>query len=272
MSRPRLLVTGASGFLGAAVMRQAGARFDVLGTYLTRACAGAVALDIRDDDAVRRLCREFQPQAIVHTAYEKSSTDVIIAGSARIAEAAARHGARLAHLSTDVIFDGKRGRYGENDAPAPLLPYGAAKLAAEGAVRAACPAAVLVRTSLIYGRDGTDASSRMVLEGARAGRPVNLFADEWRSPVLVDELAAALLDLAALDVRGPLHVAGSERINRYDFGVLLARFHSAPQDTLVATTTEAAGMLRPKDCSLDSARAERLLGRRLRGAREVLAR
>ncbi len=272
MSRPRLLVTGASGFLGATVMQQARAHYDVLGTYLTHACAGAVALDIRDGHAVRRLCRAFQPQAIVHTAYEKSSTDVIVAGSARIAEAATAQGARLVHLSSDLIFDGTRGRYSEADAPAPLLAYGAAKLAAEEAVRAACPAAVLVRTSLIYGLDGTDAQSRMVLEGARSGRPVNLFTDEWRSPVLVDELAAALLELAARDARGPLHVAGAERLSRYDLGLLLARFHGAPTHTLVATTAEAAGMLRPKDCSLDSTRAERLLGRRLRGAREVLAR
>lgn len=272
MSRSRLLVTGASGFLGAAVMRQAGARFDVLGTYLTHARPGAVALNIRDGDAVRRLCRQFQPHAIIHTAYEKSSPDVIVAGSARMAEAAARHRARLVHLSTDLIFDGKRGRYTETDAPAPLMAYGAAKLAAEEAVRAAWPAAVLVRTSLIYGLDGADAPSRMVLEGARGGRPVNLFTDEVRSPVLVDELAEALLDIAALDTRGPLHVAGGEAISRYDLGLLLARYHDAPEDTLVATTAEAAGMLRPKDCSLDSALAERLLGRRLRGAREVLAR
>jgi dTDP-4-dehydrorhamnose reductase len=86
----------------------------------------------------------------------------------------------------------------------------------------------------------------------------------------VHDLAAALLELLSIRVRGPLHVVGAERMNRYDFGMLLARYHGYDAGGLVATTPAAVGMLRPKDCSLDCSLAASLLHTRLRGATEML--
>lgn len=272
MSRPRLLVSGASGLLGAAVMRLARDTHDTLGTYHTRPCPNAVALDLTNADAVQRLVAEFKPQAVIHTAYDKGRADVIADGSAHIARAAAAHSARLVHLSTDIVFDGNQGAYREDDPAVPVMPYGEAKLAAERAVMAACPHAVLVRTSLIYALDGSDHVSRAILDGVASGQPARLFTDEWRSPVFVDELAAALIELAAIDVRGPLHVTGPERISRYSFGALLASHYNLPHGAIVAATIADSGMVRPRDCSLDTRRAQALLRTRLRGPSEVLAR
>jgi dTDP-4-dehydrorhamnose reductase len=270
----RLLVTGASGFLGAHVVTAAKGQFDTFAAFFSHPIAGGIQVDIRDGAMVRRVMAEVRPDTVIHTAYNKADTgahSAITLGSANVAAATVAQGARLIHLSTDVVFGGTRGWYRERDAPDPVTDYGKAKAEAEQAVLLVAPEALLVRTSLIYGLAGDDPHSRFVLDGARAGRRVTLFVDEHRCPIFVGDLAQALLELVSLEVRGPLHVAGADRLSRYEFGALIAQYHGVSTQTLVATTPDAVGILRPKDCSLDSSRAQALLRTRLRGAREVLA-
>ena len=271
----RLLVTGASGFLGGKVVAAAKGQFETFAAFFSRPIAGGIPMDIRDVAMVRRVVAELRPDAVIHTAYDKADTgahSAIILGSANVAAAAHAQGARLIHLSTDVVFGGTKGWYEETDTLDPVTNYGKAKAAAEQAVLGAAPEALLVRTSLIYGLAGDDPHSRFVLDGARAGRPVTLFVDEYRCPIYVSDLAQALLELVSLDVRGPLHVAGADRLNRYEFGTLIARYHRVSTETLVATTPDAVGMLRPKDCSLNCTLARRLIKVPLRGVTEVLQR
>ena len=145
----------------------------------------------------------------------------------------------------------------EEDVPAPVNAYGRSKAEAELRVADAHPGATIARTSLIYGTpDGPQ--ERLAREGRR------FYVDEVRSPVHVDDLAAALLELLALDVPGPLHVAGADDVNRFDFAVLLG---ADPASIEPAQTRPE----RAPDVTLDSSQAARLLKTRLRGAREVLA-
>lgn len=266
----RVLVTGGSGFLGSSVTQAARADHETFATYFSHPLAGGTPLDVCDASAVQRLFAEIRPEAVIHTAYAKTRHDVMVEGSANIADAARKYGARLEHVSTDVVFGGTRGGYREADIPDPLTEYGKMKAEAERVVIQHAPEAVMVRTSLIYGRDGDDAQSHFVLDGIRNKQPVSLFADEYRCPILVDDLAAALLELLTIGLHGPLHVAGADRLSRYDFGVLLARYHGLDTTQLVATTPAALGMLRPKDCSLNCSLALSLFRTRLRGATEVL--
>jgi dTDP-4-dehydrorhamnose reductase len=226
--------------------------------------AGPVArLDVRDAGAVDALVAALRPQAVVHTAYRKDGPDaraVIVDGSANLARAAAATGARLVHVSSDIVFSGAAGRpYTEGDAPDPLVPYGVHKATAEREVAVAAPGAVVVRTSLIYGgRSRPDAApDRMALDP----RAVH-YTDELRNPILVDDLAAALVELCDLDVAGPLHVAGADGLSRWELACLLAgrRVRGAP-----------APPGRPRDCRLDSGPARHLLRTPLPGVRSVMA-
>lgn len=269
----RLLITGGSGLLGSHLLSAAQSQYETFATFFSRPFAGGLLLDIRDAEAVHRLFEQVRPDYVVHTAYGKAQGDwraVITDGSAHVAHAARRYEARLVHLSTDVIFSGQRGNYREEDTPDPITDYGQAKYEAERLVAAHAPDALLVRTSLIYSLDGRDPHSKFVLDGVRRGQPVTLFTDEYRNPIYIVELAQALLELLRIAVRGPLHVASAERLNRYAFGLAIARYHGVPTDCLVPTTPDTLGMTRPKDCSLNSQRAQSLLRTRLRGVSEVL--
>ena len=167
-------------------------------------------------------------------------------------------GARLVHLSTDVVFDGRKGSpYVEVDTPAPCSDYGRSKAEAERRVVAVHREALIVRTSLIVGGPGHEPSKHEV--GAHDPE-ATFFEDELRSPVQVTDLARALLELAAQDVIGPLHVAGPDDVSRAELAELVT---GRP----VRRSPALPG--RPLDCRLDSSRARSLLRTELRGVRSV---
>jgi dTDP-4-dehydrorhamnose reductase len=248
----RLFVTGGRGYLGRVVVERATAA----GWEVTAPPSSAV--DVRDGAAVAAAMAD--ADVVVHTAYVRdgpTSRDVIVAGSTNVVRAAA--GRRLVHLSTDVVFDGRLGRpYREDDPVSPITDYGRAKAAAE-AVVADAPDAVVVRTSLVYGGPGRPPSPH---EQAAADPAATFYVDELRNPVQVDDLAAAVVELLALDVVGPLHVAGPDGISRAALAALIAGHE-------VRTAVAPPG--RPLDCRLDTTLAGAVLRTSLRAPAVVFS-
>lgn len=247
MSGAVLLVTGGSGLLGRSVCRLAAADWWV-------AAPSHDAMDVCDADAVAAAFAAARPAAVVHCAYVRDDAAVIVDGSRVVAEAAARVGARLVHMSTDVVFAGRDAPYTEDDPLDPVHDYGRAKAEAERRVMSACPGAVMVRTSLMYG-DADSPPVRMVLDAAAGRSDVAFFADEYRSVVHVDDVAAAVVALAGMDAAGSLHVAGPEPVSRLEFARAVCRAYGLPEDAVRGTTLVAAGLTRPGRLVLDSSRA-----------------
>ncbi len=275
MSRT-LLITGASGYLGRELARQAvAAGFGVVGAYRheARPIDGVrwERLDVRDAAATLRLVAAVDPEIIIHTAVvEPLDWATNADGAAHVALAARASGARLIHLSSDAIFSGRGEPYDESAAPEPITPYGASKAAAETAVRAIDPGAAIVRTSLIIG-DEPYKHVQLVFDLLAGRRDDALFTDEIRCPIWVGDLAAALLELIDLDHAGVLNIAGADAVSRYELGVLIARRHGYDPARLKAGTTTASGLRRPTNVRLDIRRARSLLRTALRGARTFLA-
>ena len=236
----RILVTGGAGYLGSELCRQAvEAGHDVIATQLrTPAPYGRpLELDLRDPFELPEV------DVVVHTAYVQADPDMIVRSTRNVAAAA--RGARLIHLSTDLVFDGEHAPYAEDDEPDPVSDYGRAKLEAESFIAGG----LIVRTSLLYGRPGPQ-------EALAARGDVVFHEDEIRCPTHVADLAAALLELAALDVTGVLHVAGSDAVSRLE----LARRLGAV-DPKGAPTPPG----RARNVALDSSRAASLLETKIRG-------
>lgn len=265
----RILITGATGSLGRRLVeRAAAAGHEVTGTRLA-AAGDHERVDIRDRDAVLAAVRRIRPDAIVHTAAGRDRDDwaATADGAAHVAVAAAAHGIRLVHVSSDAIFSGHDIRYGEDAHPDPIYPYGAAKAAAETAVRAIAPDAAVARTSLILG-DGRGYHERLTHDLISGRVPGALFTDDVRTPVHVDDLAGALLELAAGDYRGVLNVSGADAVSRYDLGVLVARRDGLDPARIAAARSPGG---RPRDVRLVIDRARTVLVTRLRGATEFLS-
>src|SRR4051794_38378043 len=267
----RILVTGATGYLGSALVPAARAAGHAV-VAAGHAQSADLQLDVRDASAVDAAIRDVAPEAIIHTAYVQDGPEawaVNVEGSANVARAAAAR--RLIHLSSDVVFDGLLQRaYVEEDIPRPVTAYGETKAAAERAVAEAHPGALLVRTSLIYGGATLSKHETAPLAAADGASDSAFFTDELRTPVRAGDLAAALLELVESDVAGPLHVAGADTVSRYELAALVARHHGRDPERLRAVTTTELGLVRPLRCALDSSRAQALLRTELRGVRTVL--
>jgi dTDP-4-dehydrorhamnose reductase len=270
-----LLVIGGSGFLGLRIARQAQlAGHSVIATFHASVPPATDVdwrkLDIRRRDDVTALARHARPDAVINAAYRQSDWETTADGGMHVALAAAAAGARLVHVSSDAVFSGTASSYDETCQPDPVTPYGAAKAAAETAVKGITPAAVIARTSLIVG-DGGSQHEKLVHAlacGAVAGA---LYTDDVRCPVHVTDLAAALLELAASPHAGICHVAGADAVSRYELGMLIAARDGLDQAALPAGQRAATGLPGPIDVRLDSTRTQAQLTTRLRGAREFIA-
>jgi dTDP-4-dehydrorhamnose reductase len=245
----RLHVTGASGFLGRELL-------------LLAPGASGDRVEVREPAAVRALFEEVRPEVVIHTAYRQDGPGAwatTVDGAENVARAARAIDARLVHLSTDVVFDGRKGsQYVEEDEPSPVTEYGRAKAESERRVRAAHSDVLVVRTSLIVGGPGHEPAKH---ELAALDPDFSFYEDEIRCPIQVGDIAAALVELAARDMTGVLHVAGADALSRADLAELVVghpvRRAHAPSD-------------RPLDCRLDCSRARAVLSVELRGITSVM--
>jgi dTDP-4-dehydrorhamnose reductase len=269
-----VLVIGGSGFLGLEVIHRAqlgGHR--VTATFHSNVPAARGVdwrrLDIRRRHDVVALAADARPDVIINTASRQSDWETTADGAMHVALAATAASARLVHVSSDVVFSGTAPSYDERQPPDPVTPYGAAKAAAETAVKGITRAAVIARTSLIIG-DGDSPQERLVHTLASGVTTGVLYTDQVRCPVHVTDLASALLELAAAAATGIRHVAGADAVSRYELGVLIAARDGLDPARLPAGRTPA-GRPGPLDVRLDSTRTQALLTTRLRGARDFLA-
>lgn len=277
----KILLTGSSGYLGTGLLKHIPNLRPDWDLHITLHSIEPTAemeyahhLDLTDPASVQRVMDRVQPDIIFHTAALNQSEnaqemyETNANGSGYLAEQAARYGARLIHLSSDVIFDGQKGNYTEEDAPHPITPYAVSKADAEKNVVASGANAVLVRTSLIYGFKPLDPRTRAVLRGEMP----RLFTDELRNPVWVDNLCAVLVELAESEYRGVLHVAGPQPMNRYDFGVRLVEALNGDSSQLIPTPSGVSALVRPLDCTMDVSRAQQMLKTKLVSVDEMVER
>jgi dTDP-4-dehydrorhamnose reductase len=271
-----ILIVGGSGFLGRELALQAAqAGHAVTATFATRVSDVPgirwLSMDLRRGEEIAPAVKETQPDVVINAAYRKADWATTADGAIRLAMAATRHGARLVHVSSDAVFSGADVRYDETALPDPITPYGAAKAAAETAIRLLAPSAVVARTSLIIG-DGHSVHELFIHELASRRREGVLFTDDIRCPVHVADLAAAILELATSSHAGVCHLAGTDAVNRHELGVLIAHRDGLDPSALTAGRRVDTGSPGALDVRLDSTQTQRTLRTTLRGARDFLAR
>ena len=235
---------------------------EVVPAYHSQAPPGGVQFDVRRRDEVRDLIREVQPDGIIHTAFKQDDWATTADGAVNVALAAGD--ARLVFVSSDAVFGGRETPYDEDEPPCPVNAYGAAKAAAETAIRVIAPSAVIARTSLIIGSEGRSIEERRT-HSLAAGQPGAFYTANIRRPIHVSDLASALLELLASSINGIVHVAGPEPLSRLELGQLIAVRDGLNPDRLPSVPGALSNI------QLDSGRAERLLTTRLRPPSEFLA-
>lgn len=261
-------ITGAGGLIGSWLARSAPA--GTLIRSITRP-----ELDLTDFHAVEQFFRSEHPGLVIHCAAMSRSPEcqanpalahkINVEVTARLAELAA--GIPFVFFSTDLVFDGRSGSYDETAAVNPLSVYAQTKVAAEQLVLRN-PLHTVVRTSLNAGPSptadrGFDEQIRRAWE---QGKTLRLFTDEFRSPIPAEATARAVWELAGKCAAGLFHVAGSQRVSRWQIGQALAlRWPDLNPRYEPASIAHWDGAPRPPDTSLNCAKAQHLLAFQLPG-------
>jgi len=268
----KLLVTGASGFLGWNICHETKNKWLTYGTTFSHQAkmAGVQILnaDLTDFHKSRKLFQTIKPDAVIHTAalsdpntcqtHRSESRKINVDSSIHIAGLCADSSIPCVFTSSDLVFDGLHPPYRETDQVCPVNVYGEHKVLAENGMYERYPEVTICRMPLMFGISGTEAASfvQPLIEAMREGRELRLFIDELRTPVSVQTAVQGIL--LSLEKRpGLIHLGGIERISRYDFGRLLVEILGIKEARILPCRQSDVIMAasRPPDVSLDSTKA-----------------
>ncbi|MBD2410504.1 NAD(P)-dependent oxidoreductase [Nostoc calcicola FACHB-389] len=268
----RLLITGASGFLGWHLCQLAKQEWEIYATYLSHSIeipgVKILKVNLTDFQELQYIFSTIKPAAVIHTAaqsqpnfcqtHPEESHAINVTASCNIAGLSADNSIPCAFTSTDLVFDGSNAPYCETDSVCPVNIYGEQKAIAEAGMLERYPMTAVCRMPLMFGTATPTAKSfiQPFIQTLKDEKELNLFIDEFRTPVSGTTAAKGLL-LALEKVNGIIHLGGKERISRYDFGQLLVEVFELPRIGLKSCRQQDVKMAapRPTDVSLDSSKA-----------------
>lgn len=232
----KVLITGSKGLLGNKIIDvfKRESEYELLACDLLSDHEGSGGLDITDRKSVMDMVGSFKPSFIVNAAaytnVDKAEIEKEVAYKVNatavgyLADAANTFDAKLVHISTDYVFDGKHGNYSEESLPSPINYYGRTKLAGENLVKSKLKDFAILRTQVLYGF-AVNVKKNFVLwviEKLSQREAIRVVDDQVGNPTLADELAFAILKVCQRNATGVIHVSGYETISRHEFARKIA--------------------------------------------------
>jgi dTDP-4-dehydrorhamnose reductase len=275
--KTRILITGASGFLGSHLVKGLAKDTTVSGTFLKHRegipPCGSFLMDLTDPSSIRQALKERKFDVIIHTAAvtnpdqceknRRTAYQTNVQGTETLAEAARKEGALFIYISTDLVFDGKGRDYSESDPPRPCNYYAETKLKGEEVVQNLCGKWMVLRTALMYGWGNGFSSSFVdwLSQKLEAGEAGNLFLDQFRTFLYVGDAAPAIRTLLKRGVKNQvIHLGGPDRLSRFEFGKRFVDVFGYSRDLVRPIRMEDLEGVAPRgrDCSLNTERIKGL--------------
>lgn len=279
----RILLTGANGFLGhtlVPLLLQKGHSVIATGKGENRLHFPALppfsyrSLDFTDAAEAERIVALTAPEVVIHAGAmtrvdecEQQPEDAWrcnVNGTLQLLEAAAALKAFFLFVSTDFVFSGEKGMYTETDATGPVNFYGRTKLEAEERVMRYPSDWAIVRTCLVYGKpvEGRANILSVLHQKAEKGETYAVVDDQFRTPTLVDDLAAGIWAIAEKKATGVFHISGDELLTPYRMALRTAAFMGTDPGLFKRVTASdfSQPALRPPRTGFNLAKAKRELG------------
>ena len=228
---------------------------------------------LKDKNKISEYIRKIKPAAVIHTVAFSSvdfcETNHELANllhfeiTKDITKICNETNSKLVYFSTDAVFDGKKSqKYSESEVPNPLSFYGKTKLDAEKIILSENDRNVVLRTTVIYGRQKRSRFTQWVLENLKNSHTVTAFTDQYNTPTLVDDLSKAIVKILELDLSGLFHASGKTCLNRYEFALKLAEKFQLDKKLVLPILTSEKNQTapRPKNGCLDATKLENLIG------------
>jgi dTDP-4-dehydrorhamnose reductase len=282
----KVLLTGASGFLGWNFCKQVSTDYELVGTYFRNQPTDIditwVKINLLDTPEISKLIDRVQPDIVVHLAaiantafceeHPALSHHINVYTAVAVAEASQKAGIPMIFSSTDLVFNGNSGPYTEDDFSYPLSQYGLQKQMAEESLLGDFEHVFVARLPLMFGETPTYTSNfyTQTIKNLQEGEPVRAFIDEYRTMISASVASSWLQKLIeyALDTtpRGEekehlLHLGGSESCSRYEFALKMAKAFELDKQLIVPTMQKELDLVpvRPPNVSLDSSLASQTL-------------
>jgi len=274
----KVLITGASGLLGINLALTTQARgYEVVGVTLEPGIQATpfemIHLDLTQPGVIEKVNEDVHPDIIINCV---ALTDVdhceqipdeawrVNAGLPEaLARETSRHKIKLVQISTDAVFDGKRGKYTEEDPVSPQNVYASTKHDGETAVLATDSQALVCRVNFYgWSISGRRSLAEWFFNKFTLGEPVKGFTDAIFSPLLATDLAGILLDLVEKESHGLFHVVNPQSISKYDFGLALAERFGFDTSLISPASIQDAGLaaMRSPNLNLDIEKLSKELG------------
>ncbi|MFQ6616941.1 MAG: SDR family oxidoreductase [Fidelibacterota bacterium] len=277
----RVLITGAFGLLGDAVVQELQPHFGLLATGIRvpenhpHYCP-VQQLDVCDRNQVQRTSQSFKPHVIVNLAaftdVDRCETEREVAwnttvrGTQNLLDAVRRQKVRFIQISSDYIFDGESGPFDETAIPNPINYYGKTKLGAENVVRGSTDLWLILRTNVLYGASTRSKANflQWVVQSLHESNPIRVVDDQWGNPTWTGGMAEAIRMAIILNARGIFNYGGAEFLTRYQFAQAIARVFDLDVSLIhpVSTGELAQRAPRPLRSGLTTGKIEEVLGLR----------
>ncbi len=282
----KFLIVGASGLIGGALLNEAlKQEHNALGTSYKQNLSDPhfTTTDINSDDSVAKTFSQFKPEVVYACAalanvdycqtHPEESRATNYDGIKRIADFCNEFNSRLVFLSTDYVFNGKKGPYTEDATPNPINFYGEHKLLAEQYVKANSKNHLIVRTTITFGNERVEKNFYLVLKSKLGqGQEMKVPTDQFGSPSYNKSIAKALVELGNNDLQGVLNISSDSFLSRFEFALLIARIFDLNKDLIVPVTTPELNQAakRPMKAGLNIDKAKSILKTKLMSAEEAL--
>jgi len=281
----KILITGGSGLLGTNFILTVSEmkKHEVSALYnthpLKNGFCDAFKADILDRPKLKKLFREINPDAVIHSAaitdvnycenHKEEAYKVNVEGTKNVLEASSHAGSKSVYISSDSLFDGRKGNYSEEDAPHPINYYGKTKLLGEK--EAEKYNSLIIRTNFYGWNAGSKKEfSEWIVDSIESGNKVNLFTDVYFNPIIVTSLSRIITELIEKNKTGVFNVAGRERCSRFQFGNVIADVFHLDSSLIIPSKFSAQKSMapRPLDPTLDISRISKTVQEKIPGIEE----
>lgn len=280
----RILIIGASGFVGGTLFHDFAESHEVFGTYCHTPQSHLHLLDITNKASVERLLSTLNPEVVVQPAAQpwvdfceqqpEESYKINVQGAMNIIDWCAAHQKRYVFLSTDYVFDGKEGPYSEDALCNPLNVYGKHKLLVEEAIKKTLGnLGLIIRTTTVYGWEAAGKNFvQKFIKALTEGKEFVVPHDQFATPTYVGDLSRAILALIEAQKSGIYHAAGPEYLSRLEFSEIVADIFSLPRSLIKGISTKELQQAaqRPLAGGFKKTKIEHELGLRFQSPREAL--
>lgn len=261
--KKRILVFGANGMLGQRAIKFYSGKdnIELLGCSVEEKPvydnADYTCCDLTKREQVKKVIFDFYPDYIINAAaytnVDKSESEreaawkLNVKGVEYLAEACRVLDSRLVHISSDYIFDGRRGPYSETDTPNPLGYYGRTKLASENALKISGAMYSIIRTNVLYGAAQSRPDFvRWVVNSLRAGNVIRIVTDQINNPTFLDDLVQGISKIIEFNKHGIFNIGGREFLSRYDFTLLIAGYFKLNKNLIQPIITSELNQPAPR--------------------------